>query len=131
MNTTNKGHNIANIRVLLAHLPEPIVQLLEREFEARHSLQLVNSVHDDIQLLSQVTQGIDVVVLGVHDEVLPPGLVTHLLGAIPNLRIVILQVQDDQVIEYWLGLRHRHSYPHKISDLADIISRIYEYDLMD
>jgi DNA-binding NarL/FixJ family response regulator len=84
------------IRVILADLPEPLRDGLERDLGQDIDLT-VTSVGDHLELLLAVGEAqADVVILGMQEGDLP-GIATHLVEEYPHLRILTVHADARRV----------------------------------
>lgn len=84
------------IRVILADLPEPLRDGLERDLGQDIDLT-VTSVGDHLELLLAVGEAqADVVILGMQEGDLP-GIATHLVEEYPHLRILTIHADARRV----------------------------------
>jgi hypothetical protein len=89
------------IRVVLADLPEPLRDGLERDLGQNTHLT-VTIVGDHLELLLAVGEAqADVVVLGMQQGDLP-GIATHLVEEYPHLRILTIRADARRVRVYEL-----------------------------
>jgi hypothetical protein len=100
--------NDGAIRVLLAGLPELLAQVIGQAMEAEADMRLVGYAHDNWELL-QMAAGADVIVLGAATVDPPPGICTHLLAELPQVKILVVDANGTEAMRYWVAVRRAKS----------------------
>lgn len=89
------------IRVLLAHVPQELRATLYQALSAQPDMVLT-AVQDYVELLLAAAEThADAIVIGM-DEAQSPGILSHLLEEYPDLKIIIINLTDQQVFLYEL-----------------------------
>jgi DNA-binding NarL/FixJ family response regulator len=111
------------IRVVLADLPEPLRNGLERDLAQDIDLT-VTSVGDHLELLLAVGEAqADVVVLGMQEGDLP-GIATHLVEEYPHLRILTIRADVRRVRVYELLRRLVQIDDVSLGGLPEVVSAV-------
>lgn len=120
------------LRILLANLPAIMAEWLTQIVGDRPDLQIVGQIDGYADLLLAAQDGVDVVVLGVHEFSPVAGICSHLLTAEPDIRIVLLSPSGDRAALYWLALRRRELANLSAATLLetlqaiDLLTPVYE-----
>jgi DNA-binding NarL/FixJ family response regulator len=111
------------IRVVLADLPEPLRDGLERDLDQDTDLT-VTSVGDHLELLLAVAEAqADIVVLGMQEGDLP-GIATHLVEEYPHLRILTIRADARRVRVYELLRRLVQIDDVPLGGLPEVVSAV-------
>lgn len=109
------------IHVLVAGLSGVTLQVVIEAISKQPDIILVGQVQTQLELLLNVDTSIDVVILGVDDATLPPGISTHLLNEFPRLKILALSTTQNTAAIYWLGIRHQ---PVNVASTGELVHGI-------
>lgn len=120
----------AHIRVLMEQVPRMIYELLRRRIGTTQHMELVENT--DGNLVERVRKNkVDIVILGVDDAYPPQTLVGDLLRNMPKVRVIALQVRDDVMMEYWLGIRSLSTQALNSDDPIERIQALFARDVME
>ena len=117
----------SSIRVLLSNLPAASSDIIISEFQRHHDINVMGvSNGGDIELLMDVSRGVDVVILGTQALHPPPGICSHLLNEFPDLKILVYALGQDRALGYWLGARRCQINDVSAEGLLDGVRRLFE-----
>ncbi len=114
------------IRVLVADVPGLLAHTLADEIEAQPDMVLVGRAEGSLEILLEAAWNVDVVILGAESAEVAPGLVSHLLGEFPHLKILTLSRSQDLMVDYWLDIRCGQALPVSSASLLGKIRQLYQ-----
>lgn len=118
------------IRVLLADFPGVMNEVLLDLIQAQPDMVLVGKASGGVELLEMAGNAVDVVIMGASQTRPLPGIGSHLLGAYPDIRLLVVTYSGDQAVLYWLGLRQRQVRAMSSLTLLSRIRRAYRINPM-
>jgi hypothetical protein len=92
-----------SINILVAQISDELYQSLCTVIADDQSLKLIGRTIAPLDTLLAAAAAVDIVVLEAQGQ---PGIVGHLLGEYPELKIVVFQPEGGATI-FWRGLRRR------------------------
>lgn len=98
------------IQILLADLPVILANAVVTRIEAQKDMRVLGYANGPIELLrkakeAKITTGVDVIILGTEVLHPPPGICSHILNEIPELKILVVSTRESTGIAYWLGIK--------------------------
>ncbi len=109
-----------SIRILIADLPEVVVEMLDQAIQQQPDLEWLGNVQGWEEIAVTVAQT-DVLILGVEDVYALPEACFYFLRNQPNLKILLLTITDDEAIAYWRAL---HCHQLQITSSLSLIESI-------
>jgi len=113
------------IRILVANLSGILSEFVIQLINEQPDMSLVGQIDGNLEALMAARSGVDVVIVGASALYPPPGICSHLLNEVPNLKILVLSTSEAGATGYWLGVRRRRLKPVSATSLLKGIRDLY------
>lgn len=127
----NSNSHMTRIRVVIANMPEVLLQLVAQAIQEQPDMVLVGQARDNLEVLQAAQNDVDLIILGAQTLSPCPGICSHLLSEFPHLKILVMAHSSDIARAYWLGLRQRKVAATSMSVLLRNIRQLHQLDVMD
>jgi hypothetical protein len=120
----------APIRILVTDVLDGVYGKIVAMVSAEPDMQIVGRVTNRVELLLAVDDQIEIIILGAPHRSPPPGICSHLLNEYPDLKILVLADDSDELDVYWRGLRQRQLPLLSDESLVSGIRELHQLDVM-
>lgn len=119
------------IRVLIANLYGAILEVVMAAVEQAGFVSKQHETGLDDLAEAIGDNGTDVLILGARYLYPPPAICRELWNSFPALEVLVLTLNGDAAVLYWLGLQRKRLVTVSSEALVNTIRSVHQLDMMD